>query len=227
MYRERPSVVGGLVVWERVRTSAEPLRILPDGCLDLIWLSDRLVVAGPDTTAQLSTGRPGARLAGVRFAPGVGPRALGVPADELRDRQVDLSDVWPAARVRRLTGRVAGSASAGTVLEEIAAEALRRADPPDPRLAGIVARLGAGASVATTADTVGLGARALHRLSSAAFGYGPKTLGRILRLGRALDLARTGMPFAVVAATAGSADQAHMPSEVRELARVPLRGLIK
>lgn len=226
MYRERPSPVPGLVVWERTRTSAGPLRILPDGCLDLIWLADRLIVAGPDTTAQLTAGPVGARYAGVRFAPGLGPVVLGVPAHELRDRQVNLSDLWPAARVRRLTDRVAGSAGAGTVLEEIAADRLDRAGPPDPRIAGVVSRLSAGARVDDTAEAVGLGARALHRLSRVAFGYGPKTLARILRLTRAVELARTGTPFAGVAVAAGYADQAHLAREVRALAGVPLGGLV-
>ena len=240
MYRERASRIPGVVVWERTRTSTDPLRILPDGCLDLIWLGDRLIVAGPDTTAQVSAGPVGARYAGVRFAPGLGPVVLGVPAHELRDRQANLSELWPAAQVRRLADRVAGAAAerwpeaaprrfaagAGTVLEEIAADRLGRAEPPDPRIAGVVSRLRAGARVDDTADAVGLGARALHRLSRVAFGYGPKTLARILRLTRALDLAREGAPFASVAVTAGYADQAHLAREVRALAGVPLGALI-
>jgi AraC-like DNA-binding protein len=58
------------------------------------------------------------------------------------------------------------------------------------------------------------------------FGYGPKTLARILRLGAALDLARVGTPFGRVAAETGYADQAHLSREVRSLAGVPLRELV-
>ncbi|MEU5830475.1 helix-turn-helix domain-containing protein, partial [Micromonospora tulbaghiae] len=82
-------------------------------------------------------------------------------------------------------------------------------------------RLAAGATVAATAAEVGLGPRALHRRSRALFGYGPKTLARILRMRRALDLARTGAPLAEVAVRSGYADQAHLTREVRELAGVP------
>ncbi|MGV9766911.1 helix-turn-helix domain-containing protein, partial [Micromonospora tulbaghiae] len=90
-----------------------------------------------------------------------------------------------------------------------------------PLGARVAARLAAGATVAATAAEVGLGERALHRRSRALFGYGPKTLARILRMRRALDLARTGAPLAEVAVRSGYADQAHLTREVRELAGVP------
>ncbi|MDT5240331.1 MAG: hypothetical protein QOD97_2529, partial [Mycobacterium sp.] len=31
-----------------------PVRVLPDGCMDLIRMDGRIVVAGPDTTASIS-----------------------------------------------------------------------------------------------------------------------------------------------------------------------------
>ncbi|WP_143615380.1 helix-turn-helix domain-containing protein, partial [Streptomyces sparsogenes] len=66
----------------------------------------------------------------------------------------------------------------------------------------------------------------LHRRSLAAFGYGPKTLARVLRLNRALDAARAGTAFAEVAALAGYADQAHLAREVKALTGVPLGRLL-
>ena len=56
--------------------------------------------------------------------------------------------------------------------------------------------------------------------------YGPKTLARVLRLQRALGLARGGVPYAETAARAGFADQAHLARDVRELAGVPLTELL-
>lgn len=84
-----------------------------------------------------------------------------------------------------------------------------------------MAALDAGRPVAATADELGIGARRLHRRSLAAFGYGPKTLARVLRLQRALALARGGTPLAETAVRAGYADQAHLTRDVRELAGVP------
>ncbi|WP_435241841.1 DUF6597 domain-containing transcriptional factor [Streptomyces cucumeris] len=244
-YRERGSRLGGgTVVWTRTAGTGSQ-RVLPDGCTDLIWTDEggtapegRLFVAGPDTRAQLAAAPPGARYVGLRFAPGTGPSVLGVPAHELRDRRVPLSALWPGARVRRLTGRVAGHAAAGAAepggpaaavgraLEDAALGRLDEAPPPDPVLAGVVAGLAHGRSVADVARSAGLGERLLHRRSLAAFGYGPKTLGRVLRLNRALDLARDGLPFAEVAVAAGYADQAHLAREVRTMAGVPLRRLL-
>jgi AraC-like DNA-binding protein len=80
--------------------------------------------------------------------------------------------------------------------------------------------------VAAAAARSGLGERQLRRRCEAAFGYGPKTLARVLRLQRALELARRGVPFASVAAEAGYADQPHLAREVRALTGLPLGELV-
>ncbi len=66
----------------------------------------------------------------------------------------------------------------------------------------------------------------MHRRCLTAFGYGPKTLARILRLQRGLALARCGVPFAETAARAGYADQPHLAREVRDLAGTTLGELL-
>jgi AraC-like DNA-binding protein len=164
--------------------------------------------------------------AGVRFPPGVAPALLGVPAHELRDRRVDLAELRPAAQVRRLRALVEAAADPMSGLEAAAARLAAAADPPDPLLRRLVAALAAGRPVAATADELGLGARALHRRSLAAFGYGPKTLARVLRLQRALALARAGVPYADTAVRAGFADQAHLARDVKALTGVPMGRLL-
>ncbi|WP_329268770.1 DUF6597 domain-containing transcriptional factor [Streptomyces pseudovenezuelae] len=218
MYTERPSRLAGAVIW----TGDGSGRVLPDGCMDLLWHEGRLLVAGPDTRAYVTAGAS-STWTGLRFSPGSAPAFLGVPAHELRDRRVELADLWPLSEVRRLRSRVAAAAAPATALEDIA---LERAAPPDPALRALVTALDAGRPVAATADEIGLGARQLHRRSLVAFGYGPKTLARILRLRRALALAGAGVPFAETAARCGFADQAHLARDVRELAGVPLGRLL-
>ncbi|MEU2332514.1 helix-turn-helix transcriptional regulator [Streptomyces sp. NPDC006654] len=223
MYRERASRLAGAVVWVNTPDGGGAGRVLPDGCMDLLWNEGRLLVAGPDTTAYVPEGAAGA-WAGLRFAPGAAPAFLGLPAYELLDRRVDLSELWPASDVRRLRDRVARAAGPGRALEEIALEG---AVPADPLLGRLVEALDAGWPVAAVADELGIGARQLHRRSRAAFGYGPKTLARVLRMRRALALARAGVPLAETAVRAGYADQPHLSREVRALAGVPVTGLLR
>jgi AraC-like DNA-binding protein len=205
-------------------------RILPDGCLDVIWTGGALLVAGPDTRAHLFPDDAGAEYAGIRFAPGTGPVLLGIPACELRDQRVPLSAIWTEAETRRLEERVGAAGdqidSVASVIEHAAVTRWRAADSADPVVRVVARGLAAGASVAQTARIVGLSDRQLYRRSLTAYGYGPKTLARILRFNRALDLARAGMPFADVATTAGYSDQAHLSREVRDFAGLSLSALL-
>jgi AraC-like DNA-binding protein len=222
-YQERAAPRSGGVMWRRRSSGAGPARILPDGCLDLIWSSRAgLFVAGPDSVAHLSAPVAEERLVGLRLPPGVGPAVLGVAAHELTDSRVPLSSVWPASVVRDLGARLATASAPGTLLDAVAETWLARRGGPD-RVAAPVARLlAAGASVATVAAEVGLSERQLHRRARDLYGYGPKTLARILRLRRALALVDRGWPAVRAAVDAGYADQPHLAREVRALAGVPL-----
>ncbi|MYY07614.1 helix-turn-helix domain-containing protein [Streptomyces sp. SID4919] len=228
-YVERASRVPGAVVWSRdVPPGAGGRRtpVLPDGCMDLLWTEGRLFVAGPDTRAHHGGGGDVSRVVGVRFAPGTAPAVLGTPARVLRDRRVDLTELWPRPLVRALIGRVDAADDPVRELEAVAGEGWSRSAGTDPLVGRIVAGLRAGRSVAAVADGAGIGARALHRLSLDVFGYGPKTLARVLRFQRALDLARTGAPLAEVAVRCGYADQPHLAREARALTGTPLTGLL-
>lgn len=205
---------------------APPVRILPDGCIDLIWCDQGgLLVAGPDTRAQLATGAVGARYVGLRLPPGTGPAVLGLPAYELRDQRIPLAALWPAALARELGERAAHAAQPDELLQSVASARLWAHGGPDPVARAVHARLAVGRDVASTAAEVGLSPRQLHRRSQTLFGYGPKTLARILRMRRALALARSGIPAADVAVRAGYADQPHLSREIRTLTGVPLREL--
>ncbi|MFF8726097.1 helix-turn-helix domain-containing protein [Streptomyces sp. NPDC015171] len=226
MYEERPSRLAGAVVWHRGPQDPADVRpVLPDGCMDLLWSEGRLLVAGPDTRPYAPQG-PARSWAGVRFFPGTAPALLGVPAHELRDLRVELADLWPAARVRRLSERIAAAPDPVTALEDLALDRAARTGAPDPALRYVVECLEAGRTVAATAAGLGIGERRLHRRCLTAFGYGPKTLARVLRLQRALALARSGVPYAETAARAGYADQPHLARDVRELTGETLGGLL-
>jgi AraC-like DNA-binding protein len=211
-YREGPAGVPGVVLWQR--TTRGGSRILPDGCLDLIWDGRQLLVAGPDTAARWHDCEPGLHYVGLRFHNGTGPALLGLAASEVCDRSVALDDVWPAGSARRLSEQVADD-PVRTLTGWLAGRAGEQVlDPFGARVHALADR---GASVAVMADRLGVSERQLHRRCLPVFGYGPRRLGRILRLNRALDQARAGRSLADVAAGCGYADQAHLCRDVLAL----------
>ena len=222
MYAERRSSIPGAVLWRATaRTGA---RVLPDGCMDLLWWNDEIVIAGPDTRAHVGTGA--SQILGLRLPPAVAPALLGVPASELLDQRVPLAAFWPALVVRRMTDTIGTAGDPGSQLDAIAG-VLVRERPPDPAMTDIARWLEAGRSVAEVSQRAGYSERQLHRRATAAYGYGAKTLARILRFGQALTLARAGTPLASTAARVGYADQAHLAREVKALAGVSASELIQ
>ncbi|EPJ37414.1 putative AraC-like transcription regulator [Streptomyces afghaniensis 772] len=60
VYVERASRLAGAVVWSNAPERDGAARVLPDGCMDLLWHEGRLLVAGPDTHAYVTDGETGA-----------------------------------------------------------------------------------------------------------------------------------------------------------------------
>ncbi|WUH96298.1 helix-turn-helix domain-containing protein [Spirillospora sp. NBC_00431] len=222
-YREFPEA-GLACSWtSALPLDAEPFtqRVVPDGCVDVMWSASGILVAGPDTGPNPAVMRPGDAVVAVRFGPGTAPPVLGVPADAIRDERVPLRELW-GGEADRLAETVAAARDPRAALVAAMRERMRPADPlVGPVVAGLVAR-----SVRDVAGDLGISERQLRRRSLAAFGYGPKTLQRVLRFQRALSLARAGEPLAGAAFAAGYADQAHLAHEVRDLAGEPVRNLL-
>ncbi|SCK18764.1 transcriptional regulator, AraC family [Streptomyces sp. WMMB 714] len=221
MYEEWRSQLPGAVVWTYRGAPDGEGRVLPDGCMDLLWWDGALVVAGPDTRAHVHSPRSLSRITGLRFAPGTGPAVFGLPAYELRDQRVPLDALWPERAVRSLEERVAAASAPGRALELVSRDRLRQSSTAGPLPPAVVELLARGRGVADVARTAGLSERQLHRRCRDAFGYGPKTLARVLRLQRALGMADSAMPLGEVAAASGYADQAHLSREFRALAGMP------
>ena len=204
-----------------------PHRLIPDGCVDLLWLDDgRLTVCGPEVRSWSFHLAPGTEAVGVRFRPGVAAGALRQPMAELLDRRVALEDLVGSATTRRLGDHLAdGAGDAGAQRRAFEAFARRLvADDPTDRETAVVARLvdRRCVEVADLAGVVGLSTRQLHRRCTAAFGYGPATLSRILRFQRFVHAVMETPPgrsvaLAGLAADAGFADQAHLSRECRTI----------
>jgi AraC-like DNA-binding protein len=215
-YRPPPALAAVVAcAWENEPAEDRAQRIVPDGCVDLIWEAGReLVVAGADTGARTVALPAGALSSGVRLRPGAAGAFLGIPASELRDRQVAAALVW-GEHAARLEAAVA-EAEPRERLRLLLGAVARRGVAPDPLVVAAAQRLTAHtARVAGIAAELGVSERHLHRRTVTAVGYGPKLLARVARLRRLVTVADESL--AARAFAAGYASQAHMGDEVRRL----------
>jgi AraC-like DNA-binding protein len=207
--------------WERRDGGGAPVRVLPDGCIDIIWTEGAgTAVVGPNTTAFLVALAARTHVVGVRLRPGAAPPLLGVDGAALRDVRAPLHELW-GDDGHALAARLDEAADPAAALLAALAPRATAAGAPDPLVQAAVARLQHGAAVRALAFELHVSERQLRRRVGTAVGYGPKRLARVLRLARALAAARGGEELARVAAEAGYADQAHFSGDCRELAGVP------
>jgi AraC-like DNA-binding protein len=231
-YREHPAPAALApwlqCTWERAPEAAELVRVLPDGCIDVVWTQDAgAQLVGPNTTAFLSEVPAGHRVVGARMAPGAAPALLGLTAPDVRDARSPLEAVI-GDDGRRLGEALEGGGDPLGILCDWLARRAAGAAAPDPLVGEAVARLSRPRPqrLAGMAADIGVSERALRRRVTAVVGYGPKRLARILRLRRALELSREGEGLAGAAFLAGYVDQAHLSHDCRELAGVPPSALL-
>ena len=205
---------------------AGPVAVVPDGFVDLLWRDDRLSVAGPDITAAHPELRPGTTVLGLRFMPGAAATSLRLPLTEVIGREVPMAEIW-GSRVNRFADRIG---SAPTVAEKLRAfQALLTDEAPmlerpcrDGAMIFTFIRADTeheGRKIMALRDRLGVSERTLRRRCRELFGYGPKTLDRILRFQRFQALAQSDAAegLAVLALRAGYADQPHLTREIQSL----------
>jgi AraC-like DNA-binding protein len=174
--------------WRLRSDRAVLLRVIPDGCIDLIGDD----VVGSLSGAIVAELQPGEDTFGIRLHPGAFTALYGVPGSELTNLRVPLRDV---VKPRPLT------------------ELARDAERPDP-LAAVALR---ARDIGALADEIGYSTRHLHRRVLALTGHSPKRLARIGRM-QALLAAGRGESWSRTAARFGYHDEAHMINDVRRLA---------
>jgi AraC-like DNA-binding protein len=207
-------------------------RVLPDGCIDVIWDGARLFVAGPDLSAERLERAPGSTMVGVRLRPGRAPTLLQVAATELTGLRVELAALWGREAdelAERLDGTTTPDAARRLLEWRVAAWPADRAEF-DPAIAFVVRVLEQDprVTVSRLASELALSHRQLQRRALVALGYGPKTFGRIMRFQRFVCLGRSDLDgeLARLARQAGYADQAHLTRECRRLAGLTPRELL-
>jgi AraC-like DNA-binding protein len=204
--------------------SAPPIIIMPDATIDLQWIGGTFRVAGPDRDPQTEILSAGEVVIGFRFHPAAAAAWLGVPIGELVGQRLLLEALW-GKRAQGLANRVRvqedlqgllssleeamaeeNASSETDVLMQAAYGLIERGVPPEASL------------IPWLTHALDMSERTLRRRFADNFGYGPKTLDRILRYQRFLQLSsQSKSPTAILAIQAGYADQAHLVRESRRL----------
>lgn len=225
--------------WTSSASPAEPLlpvRILPDGCMDIIFdlATAEGAVIGTMTHSILTLPGPRADLLGVRFRPGAAPAFLDAPARGATDERIALDALW-GGFARELAERLSEARSTAVRLGLLDRELVARLERTE-RLNAVA--LHAVALVVSTqgeirvddlAERVGLGTRQLERVFHELVGVSPKLFARIARF-RALTDALRAQPaprWAELALRLGYYDQAHLVRDVRAFAGVTPTELLR
>lgn len=169
---------------------------------------------------------------GVRLAVGALPELTGLPAYELLDVGIHVSDLFGAqGRAARQAAQDAPTpAAALAVMVSLLRARIGGRRPVDWRVRGLVTELGRspGASVGSVARSLGVSPRTLRTVSRDRVGLSPKGLQRVHRLLRALSDMRNGTRGAEVAHAVGYVDQAHLINECSDiLGESPVRFLAR
>ena len=214
--------------------TAEPTgchRLVPDACIDMLWISNGAIwVCGPETAAWDFELPDGTSAVGVRFLPGVGPALLGISAASITDTRVPLRDVLGSDADDDLRSEIDSARSPDgrrRALERLVEQLVAQAAPSchhelefAERVLNVLAST-PRANAAHLAGQLGITVRQLHRRCLAAFGYGPSTLARLLRLQRFLALVESTdgerHSLARLAIEAGYSDQPHLARDCRAI----------
>ena len=168
---------------------------------------------------------PGSSMIGVHFKPGGAVAVLGCPADQLRDRVVELDAIWgtAAAELREQLLLARGPAAKFNVLERALRARLashRRDAMQQRRVFWARDRFIAGAGTLRISDVAGqLGVSHKHFIDEFRrhVGLAPKLFCRIRRFQDVLTCVTRDAPvnWADVACTCGYFDQAHFVHDFR------------
>ncbi|KAA9161386.1 AraC family transcriptional regulator [Amycolatopsis acidicola] len=224
VYREFASSVPGVACawygrpgWER------NLRVLPDGCVDVVWNGQELtVMVAVDEPVRVRL-RPAGQTVGLRLRCGAAGSLLGYSIAELPVGGVPLRELWGPSTVEERLAESADFLAARSILESLFVD--READGLP---AGAVS---AGARVPEVAAQLGISERGLRRRFAFEVGCSPKQLHRVLRFQRFLArlprVACGRTSLADVAFETGYADQSHLGRECRALAGSSPAGLVR
>jgi AraC-like DNA-binding protein len=226
-YRELPGGGPGPIdrIWiGQPGWAPRSLRLLPDGCVDVVWDGIAVVVVPPRAAAVRHNLTATGFTAGVRLRAGWAAQTLQTNIGSL-PAVADLAGVRPNADLARLAEALADQtdpAEAARILARWAGRLWPADSVPDTRLLSAIDLLSrSGSSVSAAAAESGYSLRELHRRFTEHVGLSPKSFQRVSRFQRFRCLiASTQVPATMAAAAAlcGYSDQAHLAHDCHALA---------
>lgn len=216
-YRERLIPTGGVHLV--LRLDGPPIRIFDD----LHAQHFDAAIGGARSRFHLREVPQRARSVGMMIRPGAAGVLFGIPASEFAERHTSLEEVW-GNDAHALRDRLLETRSATQLLdrfEHFVSRKLCARRAPHPAVSEALHRFGSGSmgwQVRLVQRDSGLSHRRFIELFRRDVGLSPKRFCRVLRLGRALQLAKQkNLSWAAIAAAAGYSDQAHLVRDFREI----------
>jgi AraC-like DNA-binding protein len=201
-------------------------RVVPDGCIDLIFMRRSVTEAYRASIVGTMTRPIEEALAshmdyiGIRFNPGGFLHFFQTPPRELTDRIISLDDL---SSTSGLAERLAGVRGSTARLESLENELARQFRPEERDLlpAGILETISAcngNVPMAQLGHMTGWSPRHLRRMFHESIGIGPKTFCRIIRFMSAFRILRRNPHSRLtdIALDAGYYDQAHFIHEFED-----------
>lgn len=214
-------------------------RVLPDGCIDIVfnfgepWVEgnrtgiyvhpERSYLVGTMTRSLLVERVNRTQFLGVRFQPGKARAFLDLFAAEVTNQSTGLENIW-GNETRRLEERLAEVSSTQERIALLEAELLGRCRP---RVSGdayvdsavdLILRSRGSVPVEVVSTSVGISRQHLARRFEEHVGIRPKLFARVIRFKSLIECASHPkfVEWAAAALEQGYYDQAHMIADFRE-----------
>jgi len=220
----------------KLTADARKHRVLPDGCVDILFTAELHPRGGLSSNCALSLVGTMTRYrdfilpanpfyVGIRFKPAAVTSMLSFPVYEITDETIPLAEVW-GSEGERLLEKLYRAGSAMDCAQILRGVILRRLPPRKSGEASAVSHavekiVTAGGNVAIDrlSASVNTSPRNLRRLVKAHAGIGPKRLCRVLRFRKLRRVLHdvVSPDWAALALECGYYDQAHLVNEFREL----------
>jgi AraC-like DNA-binding protein len=206
-------------------------RVLPDGCIDLVFVKhgagtqrSRLFASALIEQPTLIDPTSAQWFVGVRLRPAMSQVVLPVSPIECRNRNIDAREIDSSfsAIEEQLLGSRTPADALSTLRRHVDREARANTHRAPPARVCFALKLLANGppwmSPGEVARALGISPRTLHRDVLSWSGHAPKVLTRILRMQHAVARLRAGRSrLADVACDSGFADQPHMTRELWRL----------